>query len=277
VYYCGLNQFIVQRTLAAKSLKQGQLGIVFAAALWLIVPFSIVLPGIMSHQLYADQLSTAPDKAFPMLVRNLIPEGIRGFLLAAIAGAVISALSGVLNSASTIFTMDIYNRMINPRASQKRLVVIGRVATLVFVVLACLAAPELGRKEFKGVFNFIQEFQGYISPGILASFLVGFIVKRAPPAAGIVAIPVNAVTYGALHMLYGNFSWSIHPVHYLTRMLWTFCTVVAVMLIITIVRPRSEPAVIPVRKDIHMSYSPLAMFLGLVVIVAVVAFHVVFW
>ncbi len=276
VYYCGLNQFIVQRTLAAKSLKQGQLGIVFAATLWLAVPFTIVLPGIMSHQLYGSQMGTS-DEAFPLLVRNLLPEGVRGFLLAAIAGAVISSLSGVLNSASTIFTMDIYNRMVNPRASQRLLVWMGRATTLLFVVLACLAAPKLGRPELRGVFNFIQEFQGYISPGILAAFLVGFIVKRAPAAAGIVAIPVSALVYGILHWLFGSYRGAILEIHFLIRMMFTFLAVTAVMLAITVVSPRSEPANIPVRNDIDASSSPLAMVLGVAVVLAVVAFYVVFW
>jgi len=124
-YYCGLNQFIVQRTLAAKTLRQGQLGIIFAAALWLIVPFAIVFPGIMAVQLYGDKLST-PDQAYPMLIRNLIPAGLRGFMFAAICGAVMSSLASMLNSASTIFTMDLYKRRFNKDASQKTLVTMGR-------------------------------------------------------------------------------------------------------------------------------------------------------
>ena len=276
VYYCGFNQFIVQRTLAAKSLKQGQLGIVFTAALWLLVPLAIVLPGIMAHQLYGDQLDTT-DQAFPMLISNLIPEGIRGFLLAAITGAVISSLASMLNSASTIFTMDLYRRMLTPNASQRQLVWTGRVVTLLFVIVGCLIAPTLGHPRFKGIFNFIQEFQGYISPGVLAAFLVGFVVKRAPAAAGITAILISAPIYGVLHLLFGSHSGAIFEVHFLMRMMWTFLAVTAVMLAITIVSPRSEPASIPVRKDFDITPSTLAMALGLLVILAVVAFYVVFW
>ena len=106
-YYCGLNQFIVQRTLAAKTLREGQLGIIFAASLWLLVPFAIVIPGIMAVQLYGDQL-TLSDKAYPLLIRNLVPAGLRGFIFAALAGAVISSMASMLNSASTVFTMDLY-------------------------------------------------------------------------------------------------------------------------------------------------------------------------
>ena len=111
-YYCGLNQFIMQRTLAARSLAQGQAGIVLAAALWLLVPFAIVMPGAIAHQLYGSTL-VRPDQAYPTLIRELVPTGLRGFILAALAGAVISTLASVLNSAATIFTMDVYARFVS--------------------------------------------------------------------------------------------------------------------------------------------------------------------
>jgi SSS family solute:Na+ symporter len=142
VYYCGLNQFIVQRNLAARTLRDGQLGVIFAGALWILVPFAIVMPGIMSYQLYGSEMAKA-DEAFPMLIRNLVPAGLRGFMFAAIAGAVISSLASMLNSASTIFTMDIYNRMFDRNAQQKRLLFLGRVMTMAFVVAGCLLAPML--------------------------------------------------------------------------------------------------------------------------------------
>ncbi|MHC4685902.1 MAG: sodium:solute symporter family transporter, partial [Planctomycetota bacterium] len=133
-YYCGLNQFIVQRTLAAKNLKQGQLGIIFAAGLWLLVPFAIVFPGIMAAQLYPGQLATS-DEAYPMLIKNLIPIGLRGFMFAAICGAVMSSLASMLNSACTIFTMDLYKCHVKKDAPQKSLVMMGRIMTVVFVVV----------------------------------------------------------------------------------------------------------------------------------------------
>ena len=161
-YYCGLNQFIVQRTLAAKSLREGQLGIIFAAALWLLVPFAIVLPGVMALQLYGDQMGTA-DQAYPLLIKNLIPVGLRGFMFAAISGAVMSSLASMLNSASTIFTMDLYRRCWRENASQKALLTIGRATTVLFVITGCLIAPNLADPRFKGVFNYIQEFQIHLA------------------------------------------------------------------------------------------------------------------
>jgi SSS family solute:Na+ symporter len=269
VYYCGLNQFIVQRTLAAKSLKEGQLGILFAAALWLIVPFAIVFPGIMARQLYGAELETA-DQAYPMLIRQLIPAGIRGFMFASIAGAVISSLASMLNSASTIFTMDLYHRHLLRRASQKNLVFTGRVMTLIFVILGCLLAPHLAHPRFKGVFNFIQEFQGYISPGIVAAFVFGFAIKRAPPAAGLVALLVSAPVYGLLH-------WQIEEIHFLIRMMITFVIVVAIMSAITFKYPLSEPRVMPVKADFDTAAPAWIKWIGAAVIGAVIAFFILFW
>ncbi len=268
-YYCGLNQFIVQRTLAAKTLRQGQLGIIFAAAMWVAVPFVIVLPGIMARQLYGGELAT-PDQAYPTLIRNLVPAGLRGFMFAAIAGAVVSSLASMLNSASTVFTMDLYRRHLRPDAPQARLVGIGRAATLVFVVVGCLIAPFLGHERFNGVFNYIQEFQGYISPGILAVFVFGFAVRRAPAAAGAVGLLLSAPVYGLLQ-------WRFGEVAYLNRMAVTFAAVIAVMALMTLARPNPAPKPLPVREDIDTRPDPVALAAGCAVLAAVAAFYAVFW
>ena len=268
-YYCGLNQFIVQRTLAAKDLRQGQLGIIFAAALWLIVPFAIVFPGIMAVQLYGHQIAS-PDQAYPTLIRNLVPAGLRGFILAALAGAVISTLASVLNSASTIFTMDLVHRHWKKDASQQSLIFIGRVMTVLFVLVGCLLAPQIADPRFGGVFKYIQEFQGYISPGILAAFVFGFIVKKAPPAAGVSALLVCVPVYGFLQ-------WQFSEIAYLNRMAMTFVLIIILMGLITLWKPLKAPVVMPVRQDIDMRPAPLVLWLGGAVIAGVVAFFLIFW
>jgi SSS family solute:Na+ symporter len=270
-YYCGLNQFIVQRTLAAKTLREGQLGIILAAALWLIVPFAIVMPGIIAFQLYPDVLAAAPDKAFPTLIRSLIPAGLRGFIFAAVAGAVISSLASMLNSAATIFTIDLYKRHAHPGASQRLLVTMGRLMTLVFVVVGCLIAPELVRFG-AGIFSYIQEFQGFISPGILAAFVFGFIFSRAPGAAGVTALVLNVPLYGFL-LWYSKY---VHEIAFLNRMAITFGVILEVMLVITAIRPLKTPRTMPVREDFDMRPSPLVLWLGGAVIACVGAFFYVF-
>ena len=268
-YYCGLNQFIVQRTLAARDLRQGQLGIIFAAALWLIVPFAIVFPGIMSLQLYGNRITSA-DQAYPLLIRNLIPAGLRGFILAALAGAVISSLASMLNSASTIFTMDLYKRHWRKGASQRSLMLIGRIMTILFVLIACFIAPRLADPKFGGVFRYIQEFQGYISPGIVAAFVFGFIIKKAPPAAGVAALLACVPVYGFLQ-------WRFDGIAYLNRMAITFVAIIALMGVITLANPLREPVILPVRQVFDMRPSRQVLWLGGIVIVGVIAFFIIFW
>ncbi len=278
-YYCGLNQFIVQRTLGAKTLRHGQLGIIFAAGLWLLVPFAIVFPGIMAYQLYGGEFGDTTDQAYPILIRNLIPKGLRGFIFAALAGAVVSSLASMLNSASTIFTMDLYKQHIKKDASQKLLIGIGRITTLLFVVIGCLIAPHIA-KFGKGVFAYIQEFQGFISPGILAAFVFGFVFKRAPEKAGVVALILNPLIYAFLMVFYSGLSLfedvNLGKIAFLNRMAITFGIIVAVMAVITVVNPLRNPKVMPVRDDFDMRPSRSVLVLGSMVILAVAAFYIIF-
>jgi len=339
VYYCGLNQFIVQRNLAAKTLRDGQLGVIFAGALWLIVPFAIVMPGLMASGLYkADMAAEADernaevlahyeqtkgdgeefvlyepdddwkqrfpekakelesynatveqtaenlrqkteiknligyrhDAAFGLLIRNLVPAGLRGFMFAAIAGAVISSLASMLNSASTIFTMDVYKRMLERNAPQKRLLLLGRIMTMIFVVAGCLLAPRLDDPKFGGVFQYIQQFQGYIWPGVVAAFLFGMIVKNAPGAAGVAALISGPIIYG----LFQKFTVELH---FLIQVAITFLLVLMIMGLITFCKPLDKPRELPVRKDIEIRTMPEVKLAGGLVLAAVVAFYIIFW
>lgn len=277
IYYCGLNQFIVQRNLAAKSLRHGQLGMIFAGALWLLVPFAIVMPGMMAQQLYADRLGTA-DAAFPTLITQLVPAGIRGFIYAAIAGAVTSTLASLLNSASTIATMDVYRNMIRRDAPQRTLVWLGRALTILFVVAGCLIAPQLDHPKFGGVFQYIQQFQGYIWPGVVAAFLGAFLLPRAPAAAGVAALLLGPVAYGVMQFTGKNEArpWG-HEIHFLLQVLLAFGFVAAVMGLIALVRPLSKPKVLPERAEIDLRTDPVVLLCGLGVIAGVALFFVKFW
>jgi solute:Na+ symporter, SSS family len=369
-YYWGLNQYITQRTLGAKSLGEGQKGIVFAAALKLIIPFIIVIPGIIAFNLYKldmkdeaadnnktvlarfEQIQSEPagaktafkfnddfvemyqekalaiiafnhalagektpetipadfkevvginngligkiveknktldeqqrievsseligykyDAAFALLIKKLVPSGLRGFMLAAILGAVMSSLASMLNSASTIFTMDIYRRYINKKASQINLVTTGRICVGVFAVIGCSIAPMLDDPRFGGIFKYIQEFQGFISPGILAVFVFGLLVKKAPPITGVVGLLLNPPMYGLLKLMMPSLA-------FLDRMAVSFFCVLAVMGIITIIKPLKEPKVMPIKTDINLESSGIAKVLGLVVVALTVALYIYFW
>ncbi len=271
-YYWGLNQYITQRTLAAKSLKQGQLGIIFAAGLKLIIPFIIIFPGMMSLQLYGSQMTgeSGTDAAYPLLIKNLVSPGIRAFIFAAISGAVISSLASMLNSASTIFTMDLFKRHFKNDASDKTLIWTGRTTTAIFVVIGMFIAPYLGDERFKGIFTYIQEFQGYISPGILAVFVFGMIFKRAPAAAGVTGLILTVPIYGFLQLQFGYIA-------FLNRMAITFVIILIVMGIITKLKPLAEPKVMPVREEFDMRPAPSVVWLGAIVIAITIVLYIIFW
>ncbi|MEM9347117.1 MAG: sodium/solute symporter [Planctomycetota bacterium] len=284
LYYCGLNQFIVQRSLAAKTLSEGQLGVIFAGALWLLVPFVIVMPGLMAHQLYADQMATS-DEAFPTLIRNLMGPGLRGFMFAAIAGAVISSLASMLNSASTIFTMDVYQRLIaRGKASDKMLSFVGRVTIIASVVLSCALAPMLDQPRFGGVFQFIQQFQGYIWPGVVAAFIFGIWVKRTPKMSGSIALVLGPIVYLILQQTQSSGDSiaagspdGLHNIHYLLQVLISFAVCSVVLAALTLAIPLSEPVQLPIREEIATRTEKKVYLAGSLVILAVFVFIAVFW
>lgn len=278
LYYCGLNQFIVQRNLAAKSLKHGQLGMIFAGALWLLIPFAVVMPGLMAKQLFAEQLAGQPDAAFPVMITQLIRPGLRGFIYAAIAGAVTSTLASLLNSASTIATMDVYRAMLNPAASQRELVWLGRGLTMLFVLAGCAFAPALDNPRFGGVFQYIQQFQGYIWPGVVAAFLGAFLLPRAPGIAGVLALVLGPVAYGVLQGTARSElrPWG-HELHFLLQVLLAFALVAGVMVAVTLVKPQAAVRVLPVRPQMELPTDPVVKIAGTLVILAVAVFYWVFW
>lgn len=267
MFYWGFNQFITQRTLGARSLAAGQRGIVFAACLKLLIPFIIVFPGIAAYQLYGGQIVDG-DHAYPMLIRQLLPVGLRGVLFAALFGAVMSSLDSMLNSASTIFTIDIYARFLRPRATPRDLVRMGRMATAVFVGAACLLAPLPGR--FEGVFQYIQLIWGFISPSVVTVFVVGLAVWRAPSRAATAALVLGVPTYGLL-------LWWLPNVAFLNHMAVTIGVLTLVMLVVTAVWPLTEPRVLARRTDLDLTPDPIAKVVGLVVVIATVGLYVVFW
>jgi SSS family solute:Na+ symporter len=394
-FYWGLNQYITQRTLGSKSLAEGQRGVVFAAFLKLLIPFVVVIPGILAYNLFTTDLETAAvvknakamatfapdlygelsdqvkpdpdeplfandikainkrieaarenppagtvlfrfsdtfasnhtadaakivsfnalqlaesavevanepqaileynsallarandgarsgkvhelvlrdyDAAFPVLIKNLLPAGIglKGFVLAAIFGAVVSSLASMLNSSSTIFAMDIY-RKVKKEPSQFELVTIGRICVVAFVFIAMLIAPRLDNPKFGGIFTFIQEFQGFISPGILAIFLFGVLVHRAPRSCGTVGLIINPLLYGALKIFAPNIA-------FLNRMAICFAVILAVLTLMTLLRPLPQPVTLPVNETMDMRSDPRTKIFGAAVVLLTLILYVIFW
>lgn len=382
-FYWGLNQYIMQRTLASKSVAEGQMGIVFAAFLKLIIPFVVVIPGILAYNLYRDDLKlsadtknaaaivaveksadvdktvyfvtgeymlqnydtgvkliqhnvnvagvsdelfddlnnalislkkdiddssttladriplaqkvadlnmgfveSAPakglkvssklvgfdyDAAFPTLLKKLMSPGITWFVLAALFGAVVSSLASMLNSASTIFTMDIYNK-IAKNASPERLVSVGKIGVVVCVLIALALAPFLNSPVFGGIFNFIQEFQGFISPGVLCVFLFGFFVPKCPRVFGWLGIAVNAVLYGALKV------WMLEMA-FLNRMSICLIVCIAIGALLTIWNAArgGQAILVPAKNEVPLEGSGKAKAFGVFVVVATIALYAIFW
>ena len=391
-FYWGLNQYIMQRTLASKSLEEGQLGVVFAAFLKLLIPFVVIIPGILAYNLFRDDLSSLADKntaevvqkadaeaaaagkqviynlnasrlirvdsaeeankwldhnlevcgadaatvakqdelqaklagipaanvpdraavaeellaidgeatkaaradeakyittsslaayhydsAFATLLKRLLPgTGWAWFVLAALFGAVVSSLASMLNSASTLFTMDIYGKakeVAGKPASPTQLVAMGKVGVLVCALIATVIAPFLDNPAFGGIFTFIQEFQGFLSPGVLAVFLFGFFVPKCPRIFGWLGILLGAVAYA-------SFKWLILPDWaFLDRMAISFITVCVVGLILTIVNAAKggEAVVLEDKGIIKMETSARAKIFGAVVVVLTLALYAIFW
>jgi solute:Na+ symporter, SSS family len=203
LYYWGFNQYIIQRALAAKSLREAQKGLAFAAFLKLIIPLIVVIPGIVAYVFYmqpegttviegvTDALTKANgtpdnDNAYPWLIGTFIPVGIKGLVVAALAAAIVSSLASMLNSVATIFTMDIYKPYFSKAAKDKELVWTGRGVVVVALVIACIIAPILG--PIPQMFQYIQEFTGMVSPGILSVFLLGLFWKKTSSKGAIVGV-----------------------------------------------------------------------------------------
>ena len=397
-YYWGLNQYITQRTLGSASLAEGQKGIVFSAFLKLLIPFVIVIPGIIAFNLFFGDMqkdavsdnapiiakyamanpetqlvevvqspaeeaiaawpsgkfmiavyvddnimdavkernarvlpitqqeykelsvseytvftsedkgwkSTLPalaaelevynagtedaakadgaavstekfiaykyDTALAQLLGNVLPQGVGlvGFVLAALLGAVVSSLAAMLNAASTIFTMDVYKKYLSPRASQEKIVRLGRICVAVFAVVAISLAPMLGNPKISNsIFTIIQEGQGFISPGILAVFVFGLLIRKAPPMSGVIGLLTNIVAYGALKV-------AVPQIQFLNRMAICFALCMAVMGLITVIKPLAQPVKFKLNTKIELHSSKSAMITGVIVVIATLLLYFLF-
>jgi solute:Na+ symporter, SSS family len=191
--FWGFNQFIIQRGLAGKSLKEAQLGVVFAGYLKLLMPLLVVIPGIAAFALGAELHKS--DEAYPWLLNNIVPIGLTGLTFSAIAAAAVSALSSIVNSVSTIFTMDIYKGYINKEATDKQMVRVGRIVVLVALIISTFVAPQL--RTLDQAYQYIQEYTGFIYPGTFLIFFCGLFWRQASANAAfwtaILTIPIGIV------------------------------------------------------------------------------------
>lgn len=250
LYYWGFNQYIIQRTLAAKNLRESQKGIILAGFLKLLLPLIVVVPGIIAYVLntgpggafgpeFTDPSFIAEggriinDNAAPWLIKQFIPVGLKGLVLAALAAAIVSSVASMLNSTATIFTMDIYKPYFQKGSSEKNLVTVGRVSATLALIIAVILAPQL--KNLGQVFQYIQEYTGVVSPGILAVFMLGLFWRKTTNNAAIwgvlASIPI------AIYFKIGPNGWIDSPLFvklpFMHQMFLTWILTMLVMVVIS--------------------------------------------
>jgi SSS family solute:Na+ symporter len=292
LYYWGFNQYIIQRTLAAKSLRESQKGIILAAFLKIIIPLIVVIPGIAAYVMSNDPATMSrlgelaqnnvpsldqADRAYPWLLQFL-PTGLKGVAFAALAAAIVSSLASMLNSTSTIFTMDIYRQYIDKNASDKRTVNVGRLSAGVALVIACIMAPLLGGID--QAFQFIQEYTGLVSPGILAVFLLGLFWKKTTNRAAIVGALVSIPI--ALYFKVGSNGWSTSPIFvdvpFLDQMGYTFVLTAGAIAAVSLQQRggKDDPKGIPLSKELFQTSSGFTVG-AFAVLLIVGAIYALFW
>jgi len=230
-YWC-TNQGIVQRTLASKSLAEGQKGALLTAVLKMLDPLILVLPGVIAFHLFPE-LPKA-DMAYPALVNKVLPLTLVGFFGAVLFGAIMSAFNGFLNSACTLFSYGIYHRLINQNAPPQKLVTVGRRFGLVVAVVSVLVAPLIANAP-EGLYSWMKQLNGIYNVPLVTIVIMGFFFPRIPPIAAKAALLFGIVSYIVIHYLVS------FDLHFLYVLFFTFCINVLLMLSIGWLKPRATP------------------------------------
>ncbi len=282
--YWGCNQYITQRALGA-SLPTARKGILFAAFLKLLIPLIVVIPGITMYVMYQNGMFQTemldangilkPDHSYPTLM-NLLPDGLKGLAFAALTAAIVASLAGKANSISTIFSLDIYKKFFDKNASEKKLVKTGRITVIVAMILASLVAPAL--KNLDQAYQFIQEYVGFISPGVLSIFLLGFFWKRTTSTAAltsaILTIPLSTV----LKFLPSWTNGAFPDFPFMDRMTLVFIILMLLMIVMSLADKKSKDNPKALVIDAKMFRTLPVFLVGSTLIIGILAaLYIVFW
>ncbi len=262
--YWGCNQYIIQRALAAKNMNHSRMGLLFAAFLSMVVAIIIVFPGVIASDLYGEMISSR-DQAFPVLIRELLPPGYSGLVIAALIAAIISSLNSMCNSVATIFTMDVYRKLVNKNARESQLVKTGRWVTATSLILAAMVAPAIA--SLGKLFAFIQEYTGFVTPGVLCIFLLGIFWDRMTSKAALwvvlLTIPLSVVL-----------KFFMPFIAFLNRMTITFLLLFVIAIIISL----KDNKIYVVKITTVEQKNSVVFDIGTIIIVALIAaFYIVFW
>jgi SSS family solute:Na+ symporter len=298
--YWGCNQYITQRALGA-DLPTARGGLLFAAFLKMLMPVIVVLPGIAAYVLYKENVFGAsefgsgadlnPDRAYPVLL-NILPVGLKGLSFAALTAAVVASLAGKANSIATIFTLDVYKKVLNVDASEKKMVAVGKISVVVAMLLGILIAPHLGIDK-KGGFQFIQEYTGFVSPGIFAMFILGFFWKKTTSGAALFATIGGFLFSIVLKFLPGMMDLSflapfgfavkpegssIYEIPFLDRMGIVFVFCIVGMMIISLIQGKGQASPKGLEIDSSMFRPNRSFAIGAVIVLAIITMlYTIFW
>ncbi len=296
LFYWGTNQAIIQRALAAKNLKEGQKGLLLAAFFKILGPLILVLPGMIAFYMFGNELEIA-DQAYPKLVKTVLPGAMVGFFAAVLFGAILSSFNSALNSSVTLFGLDIYKEHFNKDASDATVVKYGKAFGVLLAIGAMFIAPFIANAP-EGLFGYLQEVNGCYSIPILTIIVVGYLTKRVPAIAAKIGIILGAVLYFISQFILkpnmaskaveaakatgitdaaqlGDIEKLAYP-HFLHVMAILFVMNVIIMLVIGVLKPRSEDFKLPYTEEVDITPYALVKPIGLVIIIVVILSYVYF-
>jgi SSS family solute:Na+ symporter len=268
-YWC-TNQYVIQRTLGSKSLAEGQKGVLFSGFYKVLVPFMMMIPGVIAYHLYGDGLSSI-DVAYPRLIRDVLPRYAGGFFLAVLLGAVFSSFNSLLNSAATLFCMDVYLPLKKGNVNDKKLLIIAKRASVVIALFSFVIAPLL---QFApdGLWQIIRIFTGFYNIPVIAVVIVGLFTTRVPSIGPKIAIVFHIIFYGLFQFVFND----ILQIHFLHLYAILFISEVLIMLIIGHIRPLSKPWVFNKKKVIDLTPWKKAFPVSVTLFTAVIVLYILF-
>jgi len=268
LFYWGTNQYVIQRTLGAANLAEGQKGVIFSGYYKVLGPLMMMIPGTIAYHLYGDSLIDM-DLAFPTIVTNLLPVYLSGFFLAVLLGAVFSSFNSLLNSAATMFVLDIYEPIAKKELTSERLVYIAKIASVIIALFSFVISPLLFYAP-QGLWEIIRVFTGFYSIPIIAIVLVGLFTKRVPPLAAKVAIIFHVIVYGLALFV---FKWDIHYVHLYGVL---FYSNIVLMLIIGRLYPQDPYVFKATKKSVDMTPWKYAIPSSLTLLTMIIILFIIF-
>ena len=268
-YWC-TNQYVIQRALGAKSLAEGQKGVILSGFFKVFVPFIMMIPGVIAFHLYGPGLATI-DQAYPKLIDDVLPVYLSGFFLAVLFGAVFSSFNSLLNSAATLFCLDIYAPYRGGKADDAELIRVAKIASVVIALFSFVVTPLLYFAP-GGLWQIIRIFTGFYNIPIVAIVIVGLFTRRVPASGAKIAIIFHVVAYGLLRVVFDD----AVTLHFLHQYAILFVIEVAIMLAAGAISPRSEPWIAPRKSSVDMSPWRFAYPTAYTLLSCVIALYILF-